>query len=38
MKIRCMWEHSGGDSLLYAEQFPGAFTRGAVPDVFRFEV
>lgn len=29
MKIRCVWEHNGGDSLLYAEQFPGAFTRAA---------
>ena len=29
MKIRCVWEHNGGDSLLHAENFPGAFTRGA---------
>ena len=29
MKIRCVWEHNGEDSLLYAEHFPGAFTRGA---------
>ncbi len=28
MKINCVWEHNGQDSLLYAEQFPGAFTRG----------
>ena len=28
MKIRCVWEHNGNDSLLYAENFPGAFTRG----------
>lgn len=29
MKIRCVWEHNGSDSLLYAEDFIGAFTRGA---------
>ena len=29
MKIRCVWEHHGGDSMLYAENFTGAFTRGA---------
>ena len=28
MKISCVWEHNGKDSLLYAERFPGAFTRG----------
>ena len=28
MIIRCIWEHNGEDSLLYAENFPGAFTRG----------
>lgn len=29
MKIDCVWEHNGGDSLLYAENVVGAFTRGA---------
>jgi len=29
MKIRCVWEHNGGDSILYADDLPGAFTRGA---------
>lgn len=29
MKIRCVWEHNGGDSILYAENYVGAFTRGA---------
>ena len=29
MKIRCVWEHHGGDSILYADNFAGAFTRGA---------
>lgn len=28
MKIRCVWEHNGSDSLVYAERFAGAFTRG----------
>ena len=29
MKIRCVWEHHGGDSILFAENFIGAFTRGS---------
>lgn len=29
MKIRCVWEHNGDDSLLYAGNFAGAFTRGS---------
>jgi len=29
IKIRCVWEHNGNDTLLYALDFPGAFTRGA---------
>ena len=29
MKINCVWEHNGGDSILYADNFVGAFTRGA---------
>lgn len=28
MRINCVWEHNGDDSLLYAADFPGAFTRG----------
>ena len=28
MKIRCVWEHNGDDTLLYADNFAGAFTRG----------
>lgn len=32
MKIKCVWEHNGGDSLLFAERFTGAFTRGASRD------
>ncbi len=29
MKINCVWEHNGNDSILYANNFVGAFTRGA---------
>ena len=29
MKIKCVWEHNGNSSLLYAADFPGAYTRGA---------
>ncbi|MGN0597620.1 MAG: hypothetical protein ACI4J1_09900 [Ruminiclostridium sp.] len=28
MKIKCVWEHKGNDSILYAVNFIGAFTRG----------
>ena len=33
MEIRCIWEHNGADSLLYAENFIGAFTRGETLEV-----
>lgn len=33
MKIRCVWEHNGNDSILYADSFIGAFTRGASKDL-----
>ena len=29
MKIRCVWEHNGDDTLLYSVDQVGAFTRGA---------
>lgn len=28
MKVNCIWEHNGDDSLLYAADFAGAYTRG----------
>lgn len=28
MKITCVWEHNGGDTLLYSDNFIGAYTRG----------
>lgn len=33
MKVRCIWEHNGNDSILYAADFPGAFTRGRSQEV-----
>ena len=33
MKIKCIWEHNGGDSLVYAENCVGAFTRGESVDI-----
>ena len=29
MKIECVWEHNGDDSLVYASNIIGAYTRGA---------
>ena len=28
MKIRCVWEHKGEDTILWAADYPGAFARG----------
>lgn len=28
MKLACVWEHNGDDTLLYARDYPGAFARG----------
>lgn len=33
MNIRCIWEHNGNDTLLYAADLPGAFTRGKSRDI-----
>lgn len=33
MDIKCIWEHNGADSLFYAENFIGAFTRGESLEV-----
>lgn len=33
MKIKCVWEHNGDDSLLYSSNFIGAFTRGESREV-----
>lgn len=33
MKISCVWEHNGNDSLLYSDNYIGAFTRGKTKDI-----
>ncbi len=33
MKIRCVWEHNGDDSILYSDNYIGAFTRGQTKEV-----
>lgn len=33
MKIKCIWEHNGNDSLIYAQNHIGAFARGESLDV-----
>ena len=33
MKIRCVWEHNGDDSILYSDNLIGAFTRGRTKDI-----
>ena len=32
MSVRCVWEHNGEDTLLWAVNFVGAYTRGASLD------
>ena len=33
MKIECVWEHNGNDTLLYAVNLPGAYTRGENKEI-----
>ena len=33
MKIRCVWEHNGSDSILYSDNFIGAYARGESRDI-----
>ncbi len=33
MKIHCVWEHNGNDSILYAANFVGAYTRGEKKEI-----
>lgn len=33
LKIRCVWEHNKDDSLLYSDNYVGAFTRGSTKDI-----
>ena len=32
MLVQCVWEHNGNDSLIYADNFIGAFVRGAAKE------
>ncbi|MGE5580827.1 MAG: hypothetical protein ACM3WU_12425 [Bacillota bacterium] len=33
MDVECVWEHNGNDTLLWAVNFPGAYTRGASKEI-----
>ena len=33
MKIKCVWEHNGNDTLLYAVDYVGAYTRGETLEI-----
>ena len=33
MTINCVWEHNGNDTLLYATNFVGAYTRGEILEI-----
>lgn len=33
MRIECVWEHNGDDTLLYAANLPGAYARGAGKEI-----
>ena len=33
MKVNCVWEHNGNDTLLYAVEYIGAYTRGEDLDI-----
>lgn len=33
MNIQCVWEHNGNDTLLYAVNLPGAYSRGASKEI-----
>ena len=38
MKVKCIWEHNGDDTLLYAENFIGAFTRGESLEIALYKM
>lgn len=33
MTINCIWEHNGDDTLLYADDYPGAYARGETLEI-----
>lgn len=38
MTINCVWEHNGNDTLLYATDFIGAYTRGESLDIAKVKM
>ncbi|MBO4535360.1 MAG: hypothetical protein J5755_05430 [Clostridia bacterium] len=38
MEVECVWEHNGGDSILYAGNFIGAFARGSSLEEAKFKM
>lgn len=38
MKIRCVWEHNGNDSLIYSSNFVGAFSRGESKEIALYKM
>lgn len=32
MIIRCVWEHNGNDTIMYSDNYIGAFTRGETKE------
>lgn len=38
MLVRCVWEHNGDDTLLYAGNLPGAYTRGENIEVAKVKM
>ena len=38
MTINCVWEHNGNDTLLYAVDYVGAFTRGESLEIARMKM
>ena len=33
MKVQCVWEHNGNDTLPYAVNLPGAYARGTSKEI-----
>lgn len=33
MRIRCVWEHNGDDTIMYSDNYIGAFTRGKTKEI-----
>ncbi|HCL01500.1 MAG TPA: hypothetical protein DHW61_03645 [Lachnoclostridium phytofermentans] len=33
MRITCVWEHNGNDTIMYSNNYIGAFTRGKTKEI-----